>query len=46
MGTDAATKKATIGDINWISVIIGIVQIALGLWFVILAASGLVAAIS
>jgi len=45
LGTDVATKKATIGDINWISVFIGVVQIALGLWFVILAAPGLIAAI-
>lgn len=40
-GTDVASKKAKIGDINWVSVIIGIVQIGLGLWFVILAAPGL-----
>ncbi len=46
LGTDVATKKATIGDIHWINVIIGVVQIALGLWFVILAAPGLIAAIS
>ena len=37
LGTDVATKKAKIGDINWISVFIGVVQIALGLWFVSLA---------
>ena len=41
LGTDAASKKARIGDINWVSVIIGIVQIGLGVWFVILAAPGL-----
>jgi len=46
LGTDVATKKAKIGDINWVSVIIGIVQIALGVWFVILAAPGLIAAVS
>ena len=45
LGTDVATKKATIGDINWISVFIGVVQIALGLWFIILAAPGLIDAI-
>ncbi len=42
-GTDVATKKANIGDINWVSVFIGVVQIALGLWFVILALPGLIA---
>ena len=36
-GTDVATKKAKIGDINWVSVFIGVVQIALGAWFVALA---------
>ena len=46
LGTDVATKKAKIGDINWVSVFIGIVQIALGVWFVILAAPGLIALIS
>ena len=37
VGTDVATKKAKIGDINWVSVFIGVVQIALGVWFVALA---------
>jgi threonine/homoserine/homoserine lactone efflux protein len=37
LGTDVATKKAKIGDINWVSVFIGVVQIALGVWFVLLA---------
>ena len=37
LGTDVATKKAKIGDINWISVFIGVVQIALGVWFLLLA---------
>jgi threonine/homoserine/homoserine lactone efflux protein len=46
LGTDVATKKAKIGDINWVSVFIGVVQIVLGAWFVLLAAPGLVAAIS
>ncbi|TFG32182.1 hypothetical protein EU528_04140 [Candidatus Thorarchaeota archaeon] len=46
LGTDVATKKAKIGEINWVSVIIGVVQIILGLWFVILAAPGLITAIS
>jgi len=40
LGTDVATKKAKIGAINWISVIIGIVQIALGAWFIVLALPG------
>ena len=44
IGTDAASKKAKIGDINWVNVIIGIVQIALGVWFVFLAAPGLFSA--
>ncbi|TFG31997.1 hypothetical protein EU527_11110 [Candidatus Thorarchaeota archaeon] len=42
LGTDVATKKAKIGDINWVSVVIGLVQVGLGLWFVILAIPGLV----
>jgi len=46
LGTDVATKKAKIGDINWVSVIIGVVQVGLGAWFVIIAAPGLIAAIS
>lgn len=43
LGTDAASKKAKIGEINWVNVIIGVVQIGLGVWFVILAAPGLIA---
>jgi len=46
LGTDVATKKAKIGEINWVSVFIGVVQIVLGAWFVLLAAPGLIAAIS
>ncbi|TFH01028.1 MAG: hypothetical protein E4H14_19050 [Candidatus Thorarchaeota archaeon] len=46
LGTDVATKKAKIGDINWVSVVIGVVQIALGAWFVLLAAPGLISLIS
>ncbi|MBN2231011.1 MAG: LysE family transporter [Candidatus Thorarchaeota archaeon] len=46
LGTDVATKKAKVGGINWISVIIGLVQIGLGFWFVILAAPGLIAVFS
>jgi len=46
LGTDAASKKAKIGDINWVSVFIGVVQIGLGVWFVILAGPGLISAIS
>ncbi|MFW9958678.1 MAG: LysE family transporter [Candidatus Odinarchaeota archaeon] len=45
LGTDVATKKASVGDINWVSVVIGFVQIGLGIWFVILAAPGLIALI-
>ncbi len=45
LGTDAASKKAKIGDINWVSVFIGVVQIGLGVWFVILAAPGLFSAL-
>ncbi len=45
LGTDAASKKAKIGDINWVSVIIGVVQVGLGLWFVVLAAPGLFSAL-
>jgi len=41
LGTDVATKKAKIGDINWVNVFIGVVQIALGVWFIILALPGL-----
>lgn len=46
LGTDVATKKAKIGGINWVSVFIGVVQIVLGAWFVILAAPGLLSVIS
>jgi threonine/homoserine/homoserine lactone efflux protein len=41
LGTDIVTKKANIGDINWVSVTIGLVQIGLGVWFIMLAAPGL-----
>jgi len=43
-GTDAATKKAKIGDINWVCVAIGLIQIGLGVWFILIAAPGLVSA--
>jgi len=46
LGTDVATKKANIGDINWVSVVIGLVQIGLGIWFIILATPGLLATFS
>ncbi|MHA1904318.1 MAG: LysE family transporter [Candidatus Thorarchaeota archaeon] len=36
-GTDFVTKKAKIGEINPIAIFIGIFQIALGIWFVLLA---------
>jgi threonine/homoserine/homoserine lactone efflux protein len=45
LGTDVATKRANSGDINWVSVVIGLVQIGLGIWFIILAAPGLLSAI-
>jgi threonine/homoserine/homoserine lactone efflux protein len=46
LGTDIATKKANIGDINWVSVVIGLVQISLGIWFIILATPGLLSMFS
>jgi hypothetical protein len=33
VGTDKAGKKAKVGGINWISVVIGIFQIAIGALF-------------
>lgn len=44
-GTDFATKKANVGDVNWVCVVIGIVQIGLGMWFIVLAAPGLLSAL-
>jgi len=40
-GTDIVRKKARVGDINWVCVVIGLVQIGLGIWFTLLAAPGL-----
>ncbi|MHA1576661.1 MAG: LysE family transporter [Candidatus Thorarchaeota archaeon] len=37
VGTEKASKKARIGNINWINAGIGIFQIILGIWFIILA---------
>ena len=37
VGTDKASKKARIGSINWINVGIGMFQIVLGIWFIIMA---------
>jgi threonine/homoserine/homoserine lactone efflux protein len=37
VGTDAASKRAGHGGINWINIIIGVFQIVLGAWFVFLA---------
>ncbi len=34
---EKASKKARIGNINWINAGIGIFQIILGIWFIILA---------
>lgn len=36
-GTDKASKKATLGGLNWINVGIGVFQIALGIMFVLAA---------
>jgi threonine/homoserine/homoserine lactone efflux protein len=44
-GTDVAKKAAKIGDINWVNVVIGLVQIGLGIWFIILAAPGFLSTI-
>jgi threonine/homoserine/homoserine lactone efflux protein len=46
LGTDVVTKKAKIGDINWVSVFIGLVQIGLGIWFIIQAITGLLSLFS
>lgn len=35
--SDTASKKIRVGDINWISVIIGIAQVILGVWFILQA---------
>jgi threonine/homoserine/homoserine lactone efflux protein len=35
--SDTATKRVRVGEINWISVIIGIAQIILGAWFILQA---------
>ncbi len=35
VGTDKAGKKVKVGGINWISVVIGVFQIALGMWFLL-----------
>jgi threonine/homoserine/homoserine lactone efflux protein len=40
-GTDVAKKAAKIGDVNWVNVVIGLVQIGLGVWFIFLAVPGL-----
>ena len=45
-GTDVATKKARIGDINWVCVVIGLVQIGLGIWFILLAVPGLLSVLT
>ena len=37
VGTDAATKKADYGGLNWINIIIGLFQVILGGYFVFLA---------
>ncbi len=35
VGTDKAGKKAKVGGINWISVMVGVFQIVLGMWFLL-----------
>lgn len=37
VGTDVASKKTGYGGINWINIIIGLFQVVLGIWFVLLA---------
>lgn len=37
LGSDKATKTVKVGGINWVSVGIGIFQILLGLWFIVVA---------
>ncbi len=37
VGTEKATKKAMLGSINWITVVIGVFQLVLGGWFVLQA---------
>ncbi len=35
VGTEKAGKKAKVGGINWISVMVGVFQIVLGMWFLL-----------
>ncbi|RDE17752.1 MAG: hypothetical protein C4K49_01255 [Candidatus Thorarchaeota archaeon] len=37
VGSDKASKRITVGGINWVNVAIGLIQVALGLWFVMMA---------
>jgi threonine/homoserine/homoserine lactone efflux protein len=37
VGSDKATKTVKVGGINWVSVGIGVFQILLGLWFIVVA---------
>jgi threonine/homoserine/homoserine lactone efflux protein len=43
VGTDVAKKSTKTGGINWVNIVIGLFQIGLGIWFVIIAAPGLIA---
>jgi len=40
VGTDETAKRATAGGVNWVNVVIGLFQIILGLWFVVIAVTG------
>ena len=35
VGTDFAKKSTSIGGINWVNIVIGVFQIALGFWFIV-----------
>jgi threonine/homoserine/homoserine lactone efflux protein len=37
VGSSEASKRAVAGGINWINVVIGVFQVALGIWFIITA---------
>ncbi len=37
VGSDKASKNIRVGGMNWVSVTIGLIQVALGLWFVAMA---------
>ena len=37
VGSDKASRRITVGGINWVNVAIGLIQVALGLWFIMMA---------